>query len=164
MYKYLTPILLALFVIGFSSRAEAQQNQQNPPYTIGVGLMYGTEIEQLGIRVDGYYTINPDIRAGVGLGYFFPDDFIGGVRKWFDLDLNGNYFVYSEESLSIYGLAGLNIAFLTIDFDGIDSETVTEIGLNLGAGVVYNVKFTNLLDRKSTRLNSSHVAFSYSVF
>mgnify|MGYP001163259549 CR=1 FL=1 len=85
MYKILTPFMLAILTIALSTRAEAQQTQLDPdaPYTIGVGLMYGTEIEQPGIRVDGYYTINQDFRVGVGLGYFYPDDYVVGDRSWF---------------------------------------------------------------------------------
>src|SRR5690606_33872419 len=48
----------------------------------------------------------------------------------------------------------------------VDWKTVDELSIDthLEAGVVNVFKFLCLLDRKSTRLNSSHVKISYAVF
>src|SRR5699024_18165 len=96
------------FLLLFSSSSLAQQGR----IQIGPGLAYGTEVENLGISVDGYYTINEQFRAGVGLTYFLPksDDFGGGSidYNYFAVDLNGNYIFHNEDKLMAYALAGLN--------------------------------------------------------
>jgi hypothetical protein len=120
-----------------NSNSFAQENETK----IGVGLIYGSEIESLGIRADGYHRVNEDFRVGGALGYFFPTDVTGGEITWFEIDLNGNYIFYEEEEWTIYGLAGLNILIATIDPDVGDSDTNSEIGLNIGGGLEYLVNF-----------------------
>src|SRR5699024_11006613 len=89
--------------------------QQEGDIKIGGGLIYGTEIENLGLRADGYYRINEDFRAGAALGYFFPKS-VGEVDfSWFEIDFNGNYIFHEEDELMAYGLAGINIAILNTD-------------------------------------------------
>lgn len=137
MKKLLSALLFSLLSFAAVVTAEAQ-------YSAGAGLIYGTEIEQLGIRGEGFYTINEDFRVGASLGYFFPDDFNIGSRRWFDVNANANYFLYAEDEVSIYGLGGLNFAFLSINFDNFPNESETEVGLNLGAGVEYMLDFASL--------------------
>ena len=116
--------------------------------------MYGSKIEQPGLRVDGVYDINEQYRAVADLGIFFPDktDFGGGVQSkvtWWEINANGNYILYtgSEQDFTAYGLGGLN--FLTekisLDAPGSDSyESTTYIGLNIGTGFEYALDFANL--------------------
>lgn len=129
-------LLIALFILT-TSTSFAQSGDIN----IGAGLIFGTEIEQPGIKADGYYTINEEFRAGVDIGYFFPDNFPGGDINWFEFNLNGNYIFASEDELSAYALSGLNFSSLKIDFDNNGSSSNTEIGLNIGAGGEYALDF-----------------------
>lgn len=139
----LTSVLLFALVFTFNTSSLAQSGD----IEVGVGLVYGSEIEQPGITADGYYTINEQFRAGLGLTYFFPNDFPGGDVTWFAIDLNGNYIFHNEDKLMAYGLAGINIINASVDFDadGTDGSTSdSEMGLNIGAGIEYTLDFADL--------------------
>lgn len=136
--KRSTLILIITFLITGISYA------QEGTIEIGPGLVYGGQVEQLGIKVDGYYTINEDIRAGADLTYYFPDDLGGGVTSnFFTIDLLGNYFLYSKDELSAYGLAGLNFAFASVSGNGFSGSN-NEVGLTLGGGAEYMMDFGNI--------------------
>lgn len=120
----------------------------------GAGIMYGSEIEKIGIRVDGVYQITDEFRGVADLGIFFPDktDLGGGdeyTLTWWELNLNGNYMFYVDDTqgLAAYALGGLNIATLRSKWEGSfgdDTESNTEVGLNIGAGVEYALDFADL--------------------
>lgn len=153
MKKFISTLGLTvtlLLAVQATSMAQAQDPGESPDGTIkvGGGLIYGTEIEQLGLKIDGYYTINEQFRAGADFGYFFPEDYPGGDLTWYEFNLNGNYIFTQEESLTAYGLAGLNFTTLDIsadngDFGGFSTST-TETGLNIGAGGEYAMDFGSL--------------------
>lgn len=111
---------------------------------VGVGLAYGSEIEKLGITADAYYGLSDNLRVGGALTYYFPEDTPFGNINWFSIDANGHYFFLSEDELNLYGLAGLNLAILSYNYDTIDDESQSEIGLNLGGGVEYALDFADL--------------------
>src|SRR5699024_365082 len=121
--------------------------QSEGDVNIGVGLIYGSQVESIGLKVDGYYTINENFRAGAEIGYFFPDKTtIFGTEiktNYFSIDLNGHYIFYNEDELMAYGLAGLNILSISVSGGG-TSNSDSEVGLNLGAGIEYAVDFGNL--------------------
>lgn len=142
---------LIMFVLTFSAATTYAQVS-----SAGVGLMYGSEIEQLGVRGDVVYQINDDFRAVADLGIFFPEknDFGGGVESkvtWWEINANGNYLYYRDDTRGFmaYALAGLNFATVKVSFEGTtptnnieDSET--EVGLNIGTGMEYALGFANL--------------------
>ena len=143
----LTSCAIFGLLLAFNTSSYAQEGR----IQVGPGLAYGGLVENLGISVDGYYTINEKFRAGAKLTYFFPDkeEFPGGEvsYNYFAVDLNGNYIFHNEDQLMAYGIAGLNILSVSVDaegdgFSGSDSES--ELGLNLGAGVEYALDFGNL--------------------
>lgn len=143
MKKITTLLFTALFAFLAYSTAEAQFTD------VGVGLMYGTEIEQPGLRVDGVYQINEDFRAVADLGFYLPDEteFFGGsvTTTWWELNLNGNYVFHTdaESGLKAYALAGLNYLNFKVESGG-QSESDNEVGLNIGAGGEYTMGFGNL--------------------
>jgi hypothetical protein len=55
-------LLLALMIF---TDAKAQ-------FSAGGGILYGFDLERVGIRADGLYTINESWRAGADVGYYFP--------------------------------------------------------------------------------------------
>ena len=120
---------------------------QDGTITLAPGLAYGGQVEKLGIRIDGYYTINENIRAGAELTYYFPEksSLMGTELKanFFAIDFNGNYFFYSKDQFSAYGLAGLEFGIMSVKVGG-NSDSDTELGLNLGAGAEYAMDFGNL--------------------
>lgn len=139
MKKITTLLFTALFAIIAYSTADAQ-------FKLGAGLMYGSEVEQLGIRVDGVYTINEQFRGVVDFGYYFPEDEGGVSLNYWELNLNGNYMFLSdaEQGLNAYALAGLNFFNASVDIEGFGSSSNSETGLNLGAGLEYNLDFAEL--------------------
>lgn len=72
--------------------------------------------------------------------YFFPGDNF----DYFELNANLTYDLPLEDVAVVpFGLAGLNIGRASVDTDsdipGFDSASNTDVGLNLGAGVKFNV-------------------------
>lgn len=109
---------------------------------IGAGLVYGTEIEEPGIQINGYYGLDPvleGLRVGAEFAYYFVDD---PVTFW-TLDFNGHYRFFGPGPLGVYAIGGLDIARVSVDLDlgplGDQSTSETEIGLNLGIGAEYAV-------------------------
>src|SRR5699024_1950132 len=127
-----------LLMLSTSSLAQTHEGR----IQIGPGLAYAGDFENVGISVDGYYTINEDFRAGAAFTYYFHKNEVNNYA----IDINGNYIFYREEQLVAYGLAGLNVLIWTIDTDLPDGadESGSELGLNLGAGIEYSLDFANL--------------------
>jgi opacity protein-like surface antigen len=154
--KKLTCILFAAFIsLAFSQIATAQ-------ISVGGGLAYGTEIEELGIQAGGVYTINEDFRAGVDFIYYLTgdDSGFGADLTWFEINANGHYLFVTEEDLIVYALGGLNFATFSYDipaFQGFGGGDVseTEIGLNVGAGLEYGLGFADLYAELKYALSSA---------
>lgn len=118
---------------------------------IGFGFGYGSAAEALGFDSRLTYTFSDVFAIATSADIFFSTN--PGVVTW---DFNGHYTFHNTESMGIYGLAGLDVAFSTFDvaddlndaLDGIDDpfgildgvaevadDDLTEIGLNVGAGI-----------------------------
>ncbi len=106
---------------------------QDRPFQVGVGLLYGSEIEELGIQANLNYPVLENIELAPDISIYFVDD-DGDVDNFWELNLNGHYFLSSQEQYNVYGLAGLNLATIGNSFTD-DSET--EIGINIGVGSEY---------------------------
>ncbi|MDZ7693888.1 MAG: outer membrane beta-barrel protein [Balneolaceae bacterium] len=146
-------ILLFGMVLLNNSNAFAQNDLK-----LGGGLVFGSGVfdfdeldNDLGIKVDGVYSFNEEFRGNADLVFFFPKSEGNVDVSLFSINLNGNYIFLSEEELTAYGLAGINIAIIKVDteqsfggqtFGGSNSES--ELGLNLGAGVEYGLDFADL--------------------
>ncbi|MEO1053366.1 MAG: outer membrane beta-barrel protein [Bacteroidota bacterium] len=145
--KAITILLTGMLLFAGIQVSQAQIN-------IGGGLAYGTEIENPGIGVNAEIFVKENIAIRPGLVYFFPKDLINEAGsedfkfKWFDVNINGNYYFETDGIVKPYGMAGLNFAFLTVpgfSFDfiggqiGTESETTTEVGLNLGGGANFEL-------------------------
>lgn len=143
MKNKITVIFAGLLAICAFNTAEAQFR------AVGAGLMYGSETEKLGVRVDGVYQINEEFRAVADLGIFFPEsnEIFGTDYKttWWELNVNGNYLFYTdpEQGLQTYALAGLNLTTVKVKV-GDESDSESEAGLNIGIGGEYNLDFANL--------------------
>jgi hypothetical protein len=135
-------LLVILLVIGWTPLDASAQ------FLLGGGLVFGSDIESLGIQANGNYVINEEngIRLAGDITFYFPDDAPGVDLSLFTINGNGHYIFTTTESLLAYALAGLNLAIVSVETDinvpGFDASfTDTEIGLNLGAGVEYEVNF-----------------------
>lgn len=148
-------ILLIVLLMATVSTSYAQSGDID----LGVGLLFGSGVtgidpvdNDLGIKVDGVYTINEDFRAVAGFGFYFPHEEGGFKQTIWELNFNGNYLFTSEDDLNFYGLAGINITGISFDqeqqnFNGMTfggSSSSTEFGLNVGAGVEYDLDFAGL--------------------
>lgn len=78
---------------------------------------------------------------GEGFGFlgefllFFPDGF-----DFFEINGNVTYaFPLEDSSLMPFALAGLNISRVSVDVGGFGSGSSTDIGLNLGGGVTFDL-------------------------
>src|SRR5688572_10773144 len=101
---------------------------------IGVMLGYGTEVEELGIGVNGEFNINDKVSISPSFVYWFPEDPI----SWWEFNANVNYYFTKAGSADFYGLAGINLFSAKIDYNG-ENDSNSEVGLNLGAGVNFNI-------------------------
>jgi outer membrane protein X len=120
--------LFLIAVIGFLFAASTASAQK-----IGVFLGYVTEVEELGIGVNGEFNINSNMSIAPSFVYWFPEDPI----SWWEFNANVNYYFATAGSADFYGLAGFNLFGIDYDIDGVDGET--EVGLNLGAGANFNI-------------------------
>lgn len=133
--KKLTSILFAvLFVFSITQLTFAQEQGD---IAVGAGVVYGFDIEEIGIQGNGYYTLNENMRVGADFIYWLHDSDFGDFTSW---ELNGNfhYLFYNENDLVLYGLGSLGYHYVSFSFMGA-SVSDSEIGLGLGAGVEYNL-------------------------
>lgn len=159
MKKLLAIIFAAALVMGtssFTNNAYAQTEEGD--FKIGAGLTFGSGVgfasldNDLGIRLDGYYSFTPEIRGGGDFTFYLPkSEGDVDVTVW-ELNFNGNYIFHDEEGLLVYALGGINITGISIDtpsttiggqtFGGSSSDS--EFGLNLGGGIEYALDFADL--------------------
>jgi len=114
--------------------AQAQVHQGET--AAGVNLVYGSEIENLGIGARFQYGVLDQLRAEVGFNYFFEKNHM----SWWDVNINAHYLLgLWNEQLYIYPIAGLN--YTMVDYKGEHNSKGEEnhIGLNLGAGIEYEL-------------------------
>lgn len=98
---------------------------------IGVMLGYGTEVEELGIGINGEFNINDKFSIAPSFVYWFPED----PLSWWEFNANVNYYFTKAGSADFYGLAGLNLFGYKVE--GGDGES--EVGLNLGVGANFDI-------------------------
>ncbi|MEM8485915.1 MAG: hypothetical protein AAF564_10225 [Bacteroidota bacterium] len=144
--KAVSLAILFITVVIFTPAVKAQS-----PFLLGGGLVFGTDIEAIGIQANGVYPLDEErgINLAGDLTLFFPDDAPGVDVSLFTINANGHYIFSTTETLMAYALAGLNIGFFKFEADfggtgelfGASSVTDTEIGLNAGAGVQFDVGF-----------------------
>lgn len=98
---------------------------------IGVMLGYGTEVEELGIGINGEFNINDKVSISPSFVYWFPEDPI----SWWEFNANVNYYFTKAGSADFYGLAGINLFGYNIE----NGDGQSEVGLNLGAGANFDI-------------------------
>jgi outer membrane protein X len=131
MKKILTLVCVMMLGMGIG-QAQVRQGET----AAGLNLVYGSEIENLGIGARFQYGVLDQLRAEVGFNYFFEKNHL----SWWDVNINAHYLVgLWNEQLYIYPLAGVNYTMVDFkgDLDGKGEEN--HIGLNLGAGIEYEL-------------------------
>jgi hypothetical protein len=105
----------------------------NAQLSFAAGLSYGTEeIAELGLHARASYGFTEQWHGAAKLNYFFSDD----PFNWFDINLDAHWMILQTGNLNVYPLAGLNIAIISCDNCGLVDDSNTEVGLNLGGGIV----------------------------
>ncbi len=140
--KKLTSLLFTMaLVCSLQTKAYAQGD-----ISLGGGIAYGFDIEEIGIQIGGTYGLNEDMRLGADIIYWLigDDSFMGESFSYTFLEINANfnYIFYNEDDLMLYGIGTLGIHYADVDvniqgFTG--SESDTELGLGIGAGLEYNL-------------------------
>lgn len=127
-------LFINVFFISFFS-AKAQLN-------FGGGLCYGTDIERMGLNLRGGFLINEKLNVGADLNFFFPETDGAAKASFYEINLNGYYWLEASDNILFYPLAGLNISFFSFSFDspvGNISESDSEIGFNVGGGLGFKI-------------------------
>ena len=131
MKKILALVCTMLLGMGFA-QAQVHQGQT----AVGANLVYGTEIESLGLGARFQYGILDQLRAEVGFNGFFEHNH----TTWWDVNLNAHYLLgLWNDQLYFYPLAGLNYSMTKVKVPGEKSDEENHIGLNLGAGIEYEL-------------------------
>lgn len=132
-------LFLAMFFVTHTANAQ---------FLLGGGLVYGADIEAIGIQANGVYTLNEEqgINLAGDLTLYFPEETLGVDVSLFAINANGHYVFTTTETLMAYALAGLNIAIVEVgvNFGGVIGSTSvsdTELGINAGAGAQFDVGF-----------------------
>ncbi|MBR5101562.1 MAG: porin family protein [Muribaculaceae bacterium] len=123
-------LLLVAAVMLCASAAFAQQGVKG----VGVNLLYGTEIERVGVGAKFQYGITDPIRAEASMNYFFEND--DHYKAW-EFNLNGHYLFDVMRDVKVYPLAGVVLANWKQDVPGADATT--KLGINLGGGAELKV-------------------------
>ena len=126
MKKIFTLVCLLMLGMGVGN-AQVHQGET----AVGINLVYGSEIESMGLGARFQYGILDRLRGEVGFNYFFEHDHV----DWWDVNINAHYLVpLKSDQFYIYPLAGLNYTMTKLAGD-----EENHIGLNLGAGAEYEI-------------------------
>ena len=124
-------LLVCALVLGMSTAmAQVQQGET----AVGANLVYGSEIESMGIGARFQYGILDQLRAEVGLNYFFEHN----NKTWWDVNINAHYLLpVWNNQLYFYPLVGLNYTMTREKPHGMKADEENHVGMNVGAGVEY---------------------------
>lgn len=127
-------IVLSLLLVSHSTSFA----QNHGPTKLGVGVLYGSEVETVGIQANATFRVSERVAIAPDVSIFFPDDEDTPVfiDSWWAVNLNGHFMLDTDPDYHIYGLGGLNVT--TIEFEGSD-DSESELGLNLGLGGEYHL-------------------------
>jgi hypothetical protein len=111
---------------------------------IGGMLGYGSEADQWGLGVNSEFLFNEKMAVAPSLFFYFPETAGGFKYSFWELNGNFHYYFFSQDAISLYGLAGLNLTTAKVkrdrDFlEGDAERSNSEAGLNLGLGANFHV-------------------------
>lgn len=137
--------LLAAASLGMSAQTTDYYYRQGDMSVVG-GLGYQSNYGRFGISGQYRYYLSNVIRVAPDITFFFPKDKVTGL----DINLNLHYVINMNEArFTFYPLAGIGMQNnfygkqTVIAADGqpveTDSRSKTNLGVNLGAGITYNL-------------------------
>ncbi len=137
-----------LVVLAFSGAVSAQNRG-------GVHLAFGSEVEQVGLGLNGEFFVAEKVSIAPELNIFFPDKFTSNVfgvkststSSTWSISGDVHYYFISDEKIGFYGLAGLGLATAKVKSKTEipnqptqeTSYSDSELGLNLGVGANFTV-------------------------
>ncbi|WP_273276771.1 outer membrane protein [Maribacter polysiphoniae] len=131
--------LVLLVTFSFSALAQTETK-------IGGLIAYGTEVENIGIGANAEFPIIDKLTISPSFIYYLPKDESGVKINWFEVNANANYYFLDEETIGVYGIAGLNYSSVKVSYDDNDfgflgdfSASDGRFGLNLGGGANFNI-------------------------
>lgn len=132
-------VLFAAIVISgtwFSTEVNAQVKNR-----VGFFLAAASgDIDMIGLGGVGEFRAMDKLTISPQLIFYFPEERGNADVKFFELNVNANYYFYNHDILEFYGLAGLNYARVKVDYDGPGNDASDgEMGLNLGAGLNFEI-------------------------
>jgi len=144
---------ICILITGFLFTMNFAFAQGQGSITAGGGLLFGSEIETLGLGVNGQYFITDNLAGQVGINFFFPNKEEVSVfevkQSLWTINLNANYYIdVNNETVRPYALGGINISNSKVssdinfgdDLPGFEPEASdTAFGLNLGGGADFYV-------------------------
>lgn len=122
-------IITSLVFCCFISLAQAQEKGE---IRVGASLIYGTDVDKLGVNFGGEYLITENISAAPSYSIFFTDS----PLKYNVLNIDGRYYFKTGEGPQLYGMLGYTSATAKVD-TGFGTYKATDGGLNIGGGIVY---------------------------
>jgi outer membrane immunogenic protein len=134
-------IIVTLCFVCFASLVLHAQDDKR----IGALLGYGSEIESLGVGANAEFPIIENLTIAPSFMFFLPNDQDFVKTTIFEINANANYYFSKTESLSFYGLGGLNYTSVKVQVEdfglglGDFSSNTGRIGLNIGAGANFNI-------------------------
>ena len=132
--------LVCFLCIGISAASFAQAR-------IGGMLGYGSETEQWGLGVNGEFFFHERMAITPSLFFYFPETHGGFKFSYWEANGDFHYYFLSQDVVSLYGLAGLNLTTAKVRrdnnfIDGGESSN-SEAGINLGFGA--NLKLGSII-------------------
>jgi hypothetical protein len=117
---------------------------------IGPGAAFSTEIREPGFGLFGIYRVNDQIKLTPNVLYYIPHNLntADGTQKfqWITVNMDGNYVFLNQEIIEVFGIMGLNFSYITGEQDELilgqefkDKNSLLKLGLNIGAGVRFNI-------------------------
>lgn len=95
----ITVLIAGMFLFTHSAYAQEEVN-------LGGGIVYGTEIEAVGIQINGNYGFTEEIRGAADISIYFPDQPSDGDYSFWTFNANVHYLFHEQEGASFYGIGG----------------------------------------------------------
>lgn len=97
------------------------------------------DIDEVAFGGIGEFKVAPRVTISPQILFFVPEDRGNHTDRFLELNGNVNYYFYNHDIFEFYGLGGLNYTRLHRDFDDGADDYHSELGLNLGGGINFEV-------------------------
>lgn len=130
----------ALFIVLFACLASAVTNTVNAQDAVknrvGFFLAFASgDYDEIGIGGIGEFRVGQKVTISPQLIFYFPEEDVNLL----EINGNVNYYFYNHDIFEFYGLGGLNITRVSWDYGNDVDGSETELGLNLGGGINFEV-------------------------